>query len=426
MLFSLDVLRARKGDCLMLHYGTKKQPRLIMIDGGPAGVYEPQLRPRIDRIRAARGLDPETPLPVDVLMVSHVDDDHIQGVLDLTTELREQKTNRQPPLLSVGSLWHNTFDDFLDTTPKELAAAAGFGAAALSGAIEVEDEEDLDVARVLASIPQGRVLRDDASFLAKGTQSWKINDKSKGKLIIAAKGAAPLTLDGGLTFTVVGPMQPQLAALQAEHDRWLKAQKKGKKKGAESSLAAFIDRSIPNLSSLVLLAKVGAKSMLLTGDARGDKIIDGLQLSGLLKAGSTSTMHVDVLKVPHHGSANNVETSFFRRVTADQYVFSGNGEHGNPERRTLEMLFEARGKDPFVAIFTYPLGEIDAARKIDWGKQQDEDRKKGKKPRPNWSPKTQSLEAFFAARTLAAGQKVVTITKDRQPHVIDLLDPLGV
>ena len=426
MRFSLDVMRARKGDCLMLHYGTKKQPRLIMIDGGPAGVYEPQLRPRIDRIRAARGLDDETPLPVDVLMVSHVDDDHIQGVLDLTTELREQKANRQPPLLSVGSLWHNTFDDFLDTTPKELDVAAGFGAAALDGRIEVEDGEDLDVARVLASIPQGRVLRDDATFLGKGTQSWKINDKSKGKLIMAAKGGVPFSLDGGLTFTVVGPMQPQITALQQDHDRWLKAQKKGKTKGAESSLAAFIDRSIPNLSSLVLLAKVGAKTMLLTGDARGDKILEGLQLSGLLKAGSTSTMHVDVLKVPHHGSANNVETSFFRRVTADQYVFSGNGEHGNPERRTLEMLFEARGKDPFVAIFTYPLDEIDAGRKVDWGKQQDEDRKKGKKPRPNWSPKTQSLEAFFAARTLATGQTVVTIKKDRHPHVIDLLDPLGV
>ena len=47
----------------MLHYGTKKEPRLIMIDGGPSGVYKPQLRPRLDRIRAACGLADETPLP---------------------------------------------------------------------------------------------------------------------------------------------------------------------------------------------------------------------------------------------------------------------------------------------------------------------------------------------------------------------------
>lgn len=36
MLFSLDVLRARKGDCLMLHYGPEDDPRLILIDGGPS------------------------------------------------------------------------------------------------------------------------------------------------------------------------------------------------------------------------------------------------------------------------------------------------------------------------------------------------------------------------------------------------------
>jgi phosphoribosyl 1,2-cyclic phosphodiesterase len=31
----------------------------------------------------------DEPLPVDLLMVSHVDDDHIQGFLELTRELIE-------------------------------------------------------------------------------------------------------------------------------------------------------------------------------------------------------------------------------------------------------------------------------------------------------------------------------------------------
>ena len=35
MIFSLDVRRARKGDCLLLHFGTKDEPGLVMIDGGP-------------------------------------------------------------------------------------------------------------------------------------------------------------------------------------------------------------------------------------------------------------------------------------------------------------------------------------------------------------------------------------------------------
>src|SRR4029077_16399366 len=88
MIFSLDVRRARKGDCLLLHFGTAAKPGLVMIDGGPKSVYLPHLKPRLLELKKARGLGPQQPLPVDLLMVSHVDDDHIQGILDLTRELR--------------------------------------------------------------------------------------------------------------------------------------------------------------------------------------------------------------------------------------------------------------------------------------------------------------------------------------------------
>ena len=52
MIFSLDVRRARKGDCLLLHFGTADKPGLVVIDGGPKGVYEPHLKPRLLEIRA--------------------------------------------------------------------------------------------------------------------------------------------------------------------------------------------------------------------------------------------------------------------------------------------------------------------------------------------------------------------------------------
>ena len=425
MRFSLDVMRARKGDCLMLHFGSASEPRLVMIDGGPAEVYRRHLRPRILQIREARGLDEQKPLMVDVLMISHVDDDHIKGVLDLTKELRTQKADREPQLVRVASLWHNTFDDLLKTTPAELKAEAGFGAAALEGSIEVEDQDELDVAKVLASIPQGRVLRDDASFLAQGTSDWRVNNKFNGKLILAAKDVGPIGLKGGLTLRVIGPMQPELEALQIAHDKWLRQRNERAKTSPESTLAAFIDKSVTNLSSIVLLAQADGKQMLLTGDARGDKVLEGMEMTGLLAADGRSTMHVDVLKVPHHGSANNLEPIFFKRVTADHYVFSGDGEHGNPERDTVEMLFEARGTDPFVMHFTYPLAEIDEGRKVDWEKEQTKEKKSTKKtPRPDWSPDQHALRNFFDRHPLARGQKLVEIESDARPHVIDLLDPI--
>ncbi len=138
---------------------------------------------------------------------------------------------------------------------------------------------------------------------------WKPNHKFKGKLILAAKAAKPVTL-GDLKVTVVGPMQAQLLALQKQHDEWLRAQKEKKKKSPEAALAAFSDKSVPNLSSIVVLAELGGKSMLLTGDARGDKILEGMELAGLLEKGGNK--HVDLLKVPHHGSDNNMETDLLQ------------------------------------------------------------------------------------------------------------------
>jgi hypothetical protein len=427
MIFSLDVRRARKGDCLLLHFGSKKEPGLAMIDGGPAKVYAPHLKPRLLEIRKERGLDARTPLNVDLLMVSHVDDDHIRGILDLTREMRDAQGAHQPPMLRVLSFWHNSFDDIIGRDPKELksAVASQFGAASLETGLTDEmdldtdkPEEDVrDTLQVLASLEQGSRLRGDADALG-----FPRNPEFDGKLILAGKKAAAIS--DGLSFVVAGPMKPELQALQKKHDEWLK-QKKDKE--AKDSLAAYVDRSVPNLSSIVVLAKFKKRTILLTGDARGDKILQGLEESGVLPKGGS--MQVDILKVPHHGSSNNLDRDFFERIHASHYVVSGDGEHGNPERETMQMLFDARGRDPFEVHLTYPIEEIDRERKADWEKEQSKEKarkKKGsKKPvRENWSAAKHSLDAFLEKQKPAPRQKI-SVVEESKPHVIDLLDPLG-
>lgn len=424
MIFTLDVLRARKGDCLVLHYGTEDDPGLILIDGGPSKVYTPHLQPRLAEIRNKRGLDDDATLPVDLLMVSHIDDDHINGILQMTKELVDAKSSGQPLPLKIRDLWHNTFDDIIGDTPKELlkAVTASFGAAALDAEPDAEGIEPA-AARVLSSAGQGIRLRDDARFLKP---HLRLNHKFGGKLVMAKKGGGAIDMGKGLQFTVAGPMEEELLALQKEHDAFLKLQEKEKtKKGA---LAAFTDTSAPNLSSLVLLAEVGGKKMLLTGDARGDKILKGLERMGLLEDDGKSKMHVDILKVPHHGSDRNMEPIFFRRVTADHYVFSGNGEHGNPERETLQMLLDERGDANITIHLTYPVEEIDVEREKDWNKEQKKELERQQKNpqlevRKDWSHKKHSLVAFFEANEDFAS-KVIVVEKER-PRSIDLLDKIG-
>jgi hypothetical protein len=128
--------------------------------------------------------------------------------------------------------------------------------------------------------------------------------------------------------------------------------------------------------------------------------------------------------MPHHGSSRNVELDFFKQVTADHYVFSGNGEHGNPERETVEMLLEARPAAAFTMHFTYPIDSIDVLREEDWKKEQAKRVAKGKPPGPNWKPATHALKPVIDGLDQGL-HKVTTLTADATGRVLDLLTPLG-
>jgi hypothetical protein len=417
MIFSLEVRRARSGDCLILHYGSQAAPGLLLIDGGPAQVYSSFLRPRLAALKAARAPDEKTPLAVDAVMVSHIDDDHINGILELTRELVIAKDEKRPALAKIRSVWHNTFDDIIGNSPKELTAAitAQFGASALTSEPDTEGM-DRSAAMVLASVDQGIRLRDDIRKLG-----LKPNALFGGRLAMATEGAAAKSL-GPLSMTVLGPAKRELDALQKLHDEFLQAQKER----AISSLAAFTDTSVPNLSSIVVLAEVAGKRMLLTGDARGDRVLSGLELVGAIPAGGS--IDVDVLKMPHHGSARNIAPVFFERIRAAHYVFSGNGEHGNPDRETLEMLARRSAPGEYQIHLTYPVNDIDVEREKDWNKERNKElgRRKANPAavvRPEWSPAKHGLAAFFAGQPAMA--KRLRIVDAAKPHLIDLLETVN-
>jgi hypothetical protein len=92
--------------------------------------------------------------------------------------------------------------------------------------------------------------------------------------------------------------------------------------------------------------------MLLTGDANGKFVLSGLEAAGLLEEGGS--MHVDVLKLPHHGSIRNVDVPFFERIRADHYVASADGSFGNPDPPTLQMIADVRQGDDYTIHLTYP------------------------------------------------------------------------
>ena len=334
-MFELEALQAQHGDCLLLHYGTAAKPQVIVIDGGPPPVYDKALRPALQKLKDDRG----GTLKLPMVMVSHLDDDHIGGITKLSAELCDQLDNQQEQSWKIDTIWTNTFADLVKDQP---VLGSSLDAAAVSASVgESLPGGDLEWSgAVVANVGQGRQLRDQAKRLGK------VNAPFDGLVISRQKA---IDMKDGLSFVVVGPNESELAKLQKEWNKQIKRLKNKKK--APADVAAYIDESAYNLSSVVVIAKSGGKTMLLTGDARGDYILQSLEDVGAVKKGKT--LQVDILKMPHHGSDRNVDTDFFERIVADHYVFSGNGKFDNPEPECVRMLIDARGNDAYTMHLTY-------------------------------------------------------------------------
>jgi hypothetical protein len=330
---ALEVLRAEHGDCLLLTHGQE----IVLIDGGPSGVYDETLAPRLRELADERGQPPF----IRLVMVSHIDDDHIVGLKEMFAEAREREESRLGPReWQAGELWFNAFGALTGAGPKAGQADA-HGAALHALAAEAPGRESQAVA---AGVASGIDLHDDALFL-----NVELNKSAGGGLVQSGGAKSTIEIVPGMTFTVIAPAPERVEKLRKEWEKWEREHPR-----AEVEEAANVDRGIFNLSSIVVLARSGERTLLLTGDARSDHVLDGLKTLGLA-ADDGDPLTVDVLKLPHHGSIRNVDEKFFDRVHARHYVISANGRDGNPEDATLDLLCDSRKGDnePWTLWFTY-------------------------------------------------------------------------
>ena len=319
-MLELRVIQAEQGDCLILQSGTAANPRHVLIDGGPDGIYAQHLQPELAQLGQAGG-------KLDLIVLSHVDNDHVIGLLDLFSDLEQQRVNGLPELVRIGGVWHNSFSRTIgagtniEPRLRTLLASAGAAAAVMSS-----------TEAAVAGIGEGAALRRMALALA-----LDLNDGFPNDLICVDDAPAPTKI-GNLTLRVVGPTRANLDELKTQWLAWL-ANNEAAIGSRDPQVAANADRSVPNLSSIMLMAEANSKRLLLTGDGRSDHLLQGLGQVGLLD--QSGNLHVEVLKVAHHGSDRNATKRFFGTVTADTYVFSANGKDGNPDLATLIWVVEA-------------------------------------------------------------------------------------
>lgn len=334
----LEALNAKFGDSLLLRYIHEGQDRLWMIDGGPPGVLNASLLPRLDELRG----DNES-LRVDLAMVSHIDADHIAGMVELTKKLVELRDDGKTVPLDIQRFWHNGFREIIGGGNLSGAVNAASTNASLAANNDdlgkIAQEFGIDTVAgqlVLASVSQGVDLITNLDSL-----QIPLNEP------IGRRIEAPHTIAfEGAKVTFLGPLKVRLDALK---QRWAKEITGGDVTKLANLFREDLDDSVPNLSSISMLVEIGGRKLLLTGDARGDDIVAGWKAAG---RDEKTPFPVDIVKVPHHGSDRNISEDFLKLFPADHYVISADGKHSNPDVGTIRAMAHTLGNREYTLHLT--------------------------------------------------------------------------
>lgn len=314
-MISIEVLPAAHGDSIWIEYGSEAQVHRVLIDGGPAHTYESGLR---RRIAALQGKECE----LDLMVVTHIDADHIDGALILLQELAQLNVH-------INELWFNGWDQL----PQKEGARASY--APLQGEF------------------LGGLIRVDPAL--EGI--W--NQEFDSQAVVIPDGddirLPEVELDGGARLTLLGPSMRDLHRLRT---RWVSALRDFSPGNAEEALrrlrerrryrapatpAVFAapqygnDRSPANGSSISFILEHDGVSVLFAGDARARTLAGSLER--LAEQRSVSKVRFDAIKLPHHGSMRNISEAWLQWVDCERWLISTNGDvFDHPDVETAQLI----------------------------------------------------------------------------------------
>ncbi|MCP4897203.1 MAG: hypothetical protein GY906_09565 [bacterium] len=345
MTLRLTMLPAGEGDALWLQWGPDHDRRQMLVDMGVHATGR-AWRSRIEAMPVAqRGFD--------LLVVTHVDTDHIYGVLSALADAESIEG------FEFRDVWFNGWAHLRGEAVAPFVAPDDDAEAALrSDALIHMFGNDLESYG-------GRQGEEFSIWLRQ--QPW--NREFHGGPVVRPENAAGPTIElaHDLRMTVLGPTQTQLEALQRD---WRKAVADALKKGsldAEDVTPDLVPAGLESLgrrrphaprlnsahaledlantpfesdttrangSSIALMLEYGGDRLLLASDAQPAGLVDALGY--LYPEGAPD---VTAFKLPHHGSRKNVSRELVEAVRCKHWLISTNGvKHYHPDAAAIARV----------------------------------------------------------------------------------------
>jgi hypothetical protein len=324
--FTIEMLPAQYGDCLWVEYGKDDATQRLLIDGGPVGTFE-SIQKRIAML-------PAGDRAFELIVLSHVDADHLEGLVRLFAE--------RPLPFAVDAVWFNGW-------------------------------RQMNKAHGMLGPVQGEFL--SALLARRVPNSWNSDGPPQ---VIPKTGALPsTTLDGGMKLTLVSPTVASLdkmarqwkaavvkagiqpGDLDAAWTRLAETKKFLPKKGllgTTPNLDTLLkkqfptDQAKPNGSSIAFLAEYEGKSALLLADAH--PTIVAASIARLCKERGVTKLPVDVVKISHHGSKGNTSAGLLKLLDCKRILISTNGARfKHPHAPCMAQIIKCCG--PTEIYFNY-------------------------------------------------------------------------
>lgn len=369
----IEIFPAKIGDCFLISYGNNYEKH-ILIDGGYKETYTKFLKKRLKEINKLNQ-------KLELIIVTHIDQDHIGGILSL---VEENGTKLENNIIKIEEIWHNSYKHLQDDirkkviiTPKELKVLEEI----ISEGISLEAESG-DI-----SSYQGSML---ASYIYENNYKW--NTQFEGKAI-SVDFSKKITIDDELKIILLSPSNKELEELKREWEKELKKRilnfQLGEGKIFNDAFEFFLirrdeeeeegytcsnnngkwseldfpkeDKSKTNGSSIAVILETKNKKVLFLGDSKPSIIIENLKK---LVEENNYSLKFDAVKISHHGSLKNTNKELLELIESENWIFTGDGNRNKPSEKLVKYILETKKDKIKKLIFNYDIDWLKSLKEI--------------------------------------------------------------
>ena len=356
----VEVFPAGYGDAILIRCFPDQGSCNVLIDGGVRETYENHLAARLAALNSVGE-------KLDLVVVTHIDADHIGGVLEL---LKANGPAHAPKIIPIGEIWHNGYRHLglkgRSATEQEKRAVLSQIPTSSGSTVEPGD----------ISVKQAETL---ASLVTEFGYAW--NKSFHGEAVLAG---AKAQLNSGVTLTILSPGTDELAGLAYLWKRGLVTKGvsheavlcpefeaafelemprvSGEADAGEGQISYSDfgmvpdpstfkeDNSAINGSSIAFVLECAGRRLVFLADAWPSVIVDQWRKHF---PDSPST-EVDLIKVSHHASRRNTSPELVETITSKFHVVSTDGsKHDHPHAEALLRIVGSTGPGASL-IFNYP------------------------------------------------------------------------